>query len=381
MKSPAQQPSHAHEAILTQLDVDRLLADPSANSRTAVLERVSECYNANAFKPRERDIAEQIFRLLMKDAVMTVREILSQRIQNNPSIPRDIVLHIAKDTDSVALPVLTNSKVFSDADLVAIIESSKELSKLLAITRRDTISPRVSDALVDTSYPNVVSSLLANKTAEISPQAFDKIVDDFRNEPTVITSMLHRQSLPLAVIERVINEASAAVASQFKEKYHLSEQQLKPDTLSTREDVLFHLLSTHISEAELQALVKQMHSEGRLTFSLVMTALCRGQLAFFTAAMARMVGVSSENAKTLLADKGNLGFRALYERACFPEAMCEAARLIFIAARQLEHSESIPGSRQYANHLAEQVLNAVGDENIEYMPYFMALIRQNIQPH
>jgi len=92
--------------ILTASDVERLLKDDSADSRVSVLEKVSKHYNADNFGERERDIAEQIFRLLMKDTVVRVRETLSERIRENPNIPRDIVFHMANDVDSVALPVL-----------------------------------------------------------------------------------------------------------------------------------------------------------------------------------------------------------------------------------------------------------------------------------
>ena len=76
------------------------------------------------FAGREREIAEQIFRLLVKDTALAVREALAARIKNNPEIPRDIVLHMAADVEQVAVPVLEASAVFSDADLVRALMGS-----------------------------------------------------------------------------------------------------------------------------------------------------------------------------------------------------------------------------------------------------------------
>ena len=99
--------------ILTPMDVERLLNDDSPDSRTDILEKISTNYNNEQFRGRERDIAEQIFRLLMKDVALRVRETLADRIKDNVAIPRDIVLHLAHDVESVASPVLVNSKVLS----------------------------------------------------------------------------------------------------------------------------------------------------------------------------------------------------------------------------------------------------------------------------
>lgn len=367
--------------ILTPNDVERLLTDPSEDSRIGVLDKVAVHYNRAAFGEREHEIAEQIFRLLMKDAVIRVRETLTKSIKDNATIPRDIVLHMAHDVDSVSLPLLADSKVFSDADLVSIVEASRDISKLLTISKRDGVTARVSDALVETHYPEVVSTLLANASAQIGSRAFDKIIDDFRGEPSVMEAMVERHHLPLSVVERLVNEASSAVAEQLKHKYQLTDEQLNKDTGTARDDVLVKLLSRDVPDAEIEMLVAQMASDGRLTPSLVMTALCRGQLTFFAAAMGRFAGIPLASAKRLVTDKGDLGFRGIYTKSELPDTMFDAVRLLLRAVMELEGDEAIPGSMLYANGLVERVLALAGQQNIEYLPYFLALIRQNIQRH
>ncbi len=374
------QPSYA-EMILTHQDVERLLADDAPDSRIAVLDRISKHYSTNAFNLREREIAEQIFRLLMKDAIVTVREMLAQRIQHDPSIPHDIALHLAQDMESVAVPVLMHSEVLSDADLVTLVQSSEELTKLLAVSRRQRLSSTVSDVLVDSNITQVISSVLENEGAEISHQAFKKIVDDYHREPEIMQHLVNREALPLIVVERVMSLASDVVVGQLKKKYQLSGTQLQENTTALREDVLLYLVSNAVPEAEMQALVAKLHVDNKLTPSLMMTALCRGLLLFFTIAMAHLAGISTDAAKKLVADKGGLGFQRFYEKARMPESMRLAAQLVLRAVQKLDGGEAIPGSMLYASHLAEQVLSDVGDDNIPYLPHFMALIRQTIQPH
>lgn len=374
-------PAAGMAVILTPGDVERLLHDDSPDSRVEVLEKVSSNYNQDSFAEREREIAEQIFRLLMKDATLQVREILSSRIKENPNVPRDIVLHMAHDVDSVSLPVIAASEVLSDADLVNIVDATRDVGKLMAISQRPNVSTRVSDALVETHYPQVVSSLLGNDSAKISDRALESIIDDFRGDPAVIEAMVERKSLPITLVERLISQASDAVAGELKSRYKLSDEQLRGDKDGTRDDMMLRMLRHDLDESQVIDLVQQMAASDRLNHSLVMTALCRGQLAFFTAAMAHYAGIAYANAVRLIGDKGEHGFKGIYAKSGLPDTMFEAIRLILLVVKDLDDGEALPGSLLYANRLVERILSQAGGRDIEYLPYFIALIRQNIHRH
>lgn len=374
-------PENPHSSpapVLSQADVARLLTDDSPASRADILEKVAACYNGNQFATREREVAEQIFRLLMRDVALRVRETLAERIKANQAIPRDIVLHLANDVHTVATPVLEASSVLSDADLVRIIEASRDMAKLVAITKRGTVSPRVSDALVETTYSEVVTSLLSNQGAKLTDRALAKIMDDFKGDMQVTELLVHQRQLPITIVERLVNQVSDAMAAELTEKYKLSDHHIRQDATNVREDFMLRLLHGDLPLAEIETLVAQMDSEQRLTPSLVMTALCRGQLAFFTIALARLARVSVASATRLVSDRGAHGFVAIYEKSGLPPSMFEAIRLLLRAVQDLQGDRSIPGSMLYANRLVERVVNSAGDRPIEYLPYFIALIRQNV---
>ena len=377
---PSTSPAQA-ATILTASDVERLLKDDSPDSRVSVLEKVSRHYNTDSFGERERDIAEQIFRLLMKDTAVRVRETLAERIKENPVIPRDIVWHMANDVDSVALPVLAATSVLSDADFVKIIEATRDMDKLTTISQRENVSERVSDALIETKYPDVITSLLGNETATITERALSKAIDELRHEPGVMAAMAARGNLPMTLVERLVSDASDAVAAQLKEKYQLSNEQIDTDSAASRDDIMLRMLKHDLPDDELMALVRQMAATDRLTSSLVMTSLCRGQLSFFTAALAHSARVSLANARKLVADKGDFGFRGLFEKSGLPESMFQAVRTILGVVKDMEGGDALPGSLIYANQLVRNVLQAADGREVEYLPYFIALIRQNIARH
>ena len=68
-------------------------------------------------------------------------------------------------------------------------------------------------------------------------------------------------------------------------------------------------------------MVMQMHSNGRLTPSLILRALCTGDIAFFEASMAARSNLPLQNAQILIHEPSRQGLAALYRKAEMPEAL------------------------------------------------------------
>lgn len=372
-------PVHSNDSMmLSAEDVERLLRDDSPESRGSILEKVAVQYNAKRLTQSEQEIAEHIFRLLMRDLSTRVRETLAEHVKDNENIPRDIVLHLAQDVEPVAIPVLEVSKVLSDADLVSIVEASHDIGKLLAISQRENVSVRVSDALVETNYTQVLTSLLGNKGAEISAQGLNKIAAECADQGGVMQALIDHPNLPVTVVERVISKASNAVAAQLKEKYKLDDSQVGAGSAKVRDEYMMRLIEGELSEQEIASLVEQMDADGTLNPSILMTALCRGQLSFFTIALATIAKISVTSAHKLLSDRGSHGFDGLYRKSGLPDSMINAVRLVLRAVQDLQGNDAVPGSMLYANRLVERIVETAGEQNIENLPYFIAIIRRNV---
>jgi len=362
--------------VLTQSDVESLLRNDSASSRVNVLEKVAGHYNSSELHDRELMVAEQIFRLLMKDAEMFVRTALAERLKDNPTVPRDIIVHLASDHPDAAAPVLSYSQVLSDADLIQIIESTRELGKLQSIARRPKVSSRVSGALIETSYPQVISELLANTKAEITATMLEQVAKEFGNDEPVMVAMAGRGGLPAPLVDRLMKQANATVTKELKKRYGDAAKLVEKESSAVQEDTLMHLLERRVNEVEIEALVHQMYEEERLNASLIMTALCRGHLDFVRAAIARLASIPTHNATKLLADRGQLGVRAIYTRTQMPESIYGAVSLLLHVAHDLEEAGIKPGTQAYANAAVERLMYHPQAKDVENLPYIMALIRQ-----
>jgi uncharacterized protein (DUF2336 family) len=366
--------SGSDAVYLTEDDVGRLLHEDSADARINVLDKISVHYANRAFNPREFEYAEQIFRLLMKDAELRVRQRLAEQVKDNPDVPRDVILHLAEDVEYVAIPVLKASDVLSDADLIRIIETSREISKLVAITARNRVSSRLSQALVDTNYPNVITSLLQNERADISEKTFGQIIQNFLHDDNVAEAMVERARLPVSVAEKLIQHVSGTLAGILQERFGLEAEKFERQT---REHVTLDFVSRRTPDEEIEQMIDHMIAEARLTPSIILSSLCRGQLRFFETALARMARIPVHNAQKLVHDKGNLGFHALYMKTSMPESMFDAVRILLQVVISLDGERPHLSASNYANKTVQQLLERTRDMDIENIPYIIALIRQS----
>ena len=103
---------------LTQDDVARLLTDPSAQTRAETAAKIAQDFGADRLTPEEREMAQEIFRIMAKDAEVRVREALSFNLKENSAIPHEVAKAFAQDVDLVALPILQFSEVLTDEDLI-----------------------------------------------------------------------------------------------------------------------------------------------------------------------------------------------------------------------------------------------------------------------
>jgi uncharacterized protein (DUF2336 family) len=365
---------------LSQEDVKRLLSEPSSESRVEIAQKIAAGHSAGAFQQTELLVAEQIFRMLLRDTETRVRAALAEGLKNDASAPKDIVIALASDTEEVALPVLENSEVLDDEDLIDIIRSHEEITKHIAIANRKGVSNMVSAALVETENKDVVSHLVKNETASISERSLKKIMADHSESEDVVKNLVQRANLPVTVVESLLNIVSDSVAAELKNKYTGVSEKLEQEAKRAREQMTLKLLDTTTDPDEVEALVAQLHESNRLSPSIILTGLCRGNFAFFESSLAKVAGIPVANAQKLINDKGDLGFKSLYKKAGLPDSMFEPCRLVLAVMHEMhQQGELRPGNINFANRVVEKLFIKANGRDIENMAYIIALIRQNFR--
>jgi uncharacterized protein (DUF2336 family) len=368
--------SHSGFALSND-DVLRLLEDRSPETLVEVTGKIAGAYSRAPMNPRESEAAEQIFRLLLRDTEISVRAGLSEHVKASKHLPRDIVMTLARDVEQVALPVLQHSEALTESDLIELVNATETPARHLAIARRDHVPAGVSSTLVTRGNEEVAETLVDNAGADMTEDTMSRIVERFPENKPMMSALVSRPLLPATVAEKLIAHVSDSLAKTLKDKHHLADHDIEQEVERTREGETLKLLRNMRDAAEIDRLVAQLIGFHRLTPSIILSALCQGNFLFFETALARLSHIAVSNAHALITDKGDLGFRALYNKSGLPEAMFPAVRTLLQSVRQLESEGERPGqSSRYANRLAERILHAAETSPVENLSYILALVRR-----
>jgi uncharacterized protein (DUF2336 family) len=372
--------NNANEHItLTEEEVQRLIEDKSSDSRADISGRIASSYSNAILNEDERQIAEQIFRLLVRDTEVKVRATLAQNLKESTLIPRDIIMSMVNDVNEVSLPVLEYSQVLSDSDLLDVLHSSQETSRYLAVSRRSNVSEVVSGTLVNKGNEEVVGSLLNNKSAFISDDVFSHIIDNYKENTSLMESMTNRARLPISAVEKLVNVVSSNISDSLKQKYKLPDESIQKEVEKSRESETLNLVRSARSHDDVGSLINHLKDSDRLTPSMILSALCQGNFDFFESSLALLSNIKVENARKLIADRGELGFRAIYNKSGLPDAMFPAVKLLLKIVRELDAEGEQSGTSYYSNRIVERILQYSEDSPVENLSYIIALVRRVAQ--
>lgn len=353
--------------LLTPEDVARLLADPSARGRAETAVKVAEAFGSGALAPRERQIAADIFRAMVRDVEQRVRETLALHVKDLPALPRDVALALARDVAAVSAPVLEFSEVLTDQDLRQII-GARDPVKQIAIARRRTVSSSVADALVDAGTEDAVATLVANEGAEISEGAMHRAVDRFGESERVHGPMVRRGKLPLTVAERLVALISDKLRDHLVTHHALSPATAADLVFEARERATVSLLDDGAVGGDIVQFVHHLKHNGRLTDSLILRAVCMGDIRFLEASLAELTGLPLHSAQLLVHDEGQLGFASLYDQSGLPKRLYPAFQVAVDMTQETDYDGGPNDRARFGQRMLARVLTQVVEIGAQMAP-------------
>ena len=354
---------------LSPADVAKLLNDPSVQTRRETAGKVAR-QMGDLLNDKERKLAEDIVRVFLRDAAATVRAALSENLKNNPNVPHDLAITLARDVSEVSVPMIQFSEVLSDADLMAIVRESGT-DQQVAVASRATVSEALSQALAETGKESVVATLVGNEGAKISETTLAKVVDEFGDNAKVATGMVHRPRLPIAIAERLVNRVSGHLRDELVARQSLPDAISSDLILQARERATMSLLAPDSERVEVEQLVAQLHENGRLTPSIILRAVCMGDIRFFEAALAKIADIPLENAWKLISDPSGRGLDSLLRKCRIPNGLFRVFRAAVDVAGETNYDGGPNDRERYRARVIERILTTCEDgfdsDNLEYL--------------
>ncbi|PCI51207.1 MAG: hypothetical protein COB49_02445 [Alphaproteobacteria bacterium] len=356
---------------LTSSDIQSLLTNPTAENRAEAAIKVSNKFNTGKLSDSERKIAEDIFKIMVKDAEVRVRTALSESLKNNPDVPHDVAVSLANDVVGVAGPMLEFSEVLTDDDLMEIVKS-KGAEGQIAIARRESLSADLTDAIVENSdNEEVIATLVSNEGATLQEETMGKVMDKFGEAEAVSDSLANRGQLPISVAERLVSLVSEKVRDHLVTHHEMTPDMVMDLFLSARERATVSLLGDNADVMDVRKLVEQLHDHGRLTETLIFRAICMGDVVFFEAALAKLCGIPVSNAYKLIHDRGDMGLTAIYRECNLSPQMLPIVLSALDVAKDMETSASEDRDRFQQRMLERMLTNCEDDFDPENLDYFI----------
>jgi len=347
----------------TAIEGGQLLSDDIANLirhhdeivRAQSAQKICRTYRDISLSDDERRLAQRLLQIMANDAAEMVRRALAVTLKNSPDLPHELAVKLANDIDNIAVPVLANSPVFTDEDLLEILKS-KAAAKVTAVAKRPSVSDHVVRAIIRYGDSHSVAELAANDGAVISERAAHEVINLYHDDDLIKASLISRRDLPARVTEKLIALVSDDVGLRLQARHALSLDVAVDLATRSQERATVDLIDQSWKAKDLSRLIDVIHEKGRLTIGLILRAACSGQMRFTEYALAKRAGLSRGKAILMLHDNGPFGLKALCSRANLTPSAYSLLKATIAIFRDIENSGRNYTNAQFRRQMLERVL-------------------------
>jgi len=193
-----------------------LAKENTDEGRRNLLREVTDLFmdNVDDINPLESQYFGDIMGTVSNDLEVAVRKQLAEELADVELAPSELIKKLAHDEIEVARPVLLNSPVLTDGDLVDVIESRGQ-GHMMAISVRPTLSETVTDSLVELGDDEVLASVVSNEGALISEQSMTTVVDRAKQNENLQDPLINHRNLPPELVESIVAHVSENLRNQL----------------------------------------------------------------------------------------------------------------------------------------------------------------------
>jgi uncharacterized protein (DUF2336 family) len=302
-------PAHNPRSASLLDDLEETLAHGTIARRVEALQRVTDLFVTRAPEYSEELVAvfDDVYEYLTREIETSAKAILAQRLAPVPNAPPKTIRRLAFDESiMVAGPVLTLSPRLSDADLVDnVLTRGRE--HMLAISRRATLSPIVTDALVEHGDNDVVHSTVSNPGANFSEMGFNRLVERAGGDDRLTTCICRRDDIPrqhyLALLARASNEVRARLEAlnprAGRDVAAAVEQAASAQQAASA--------AASIAAVDAHQRVEILHRKGELDEKRLLEFIDAGEFEAVSASLARMIDLPPDVTEKMLIEQRSEG--------------------------------------------------------------------------
>lgn len=253
-----------------------------------------------------------IFLNLVSTAEREIRKALSERLADAAWAPYALVNVLALDEIEIARPIIAQSPVLKDEDLVRVMAMAT-IEHQIEVAARPCIGESVIEEILKKGDPAVMTALAGNDTADISPAAMQQLIGHAKDvaglrsplvrHPRLTTEMAERlyvwvgQSLRSAIVSRFRVDADA-LDREIAKAVHSAQS---PAQVPAAPQASSGLTNADVDRRDMEKrLVAKLNASGQLRAGYLIKSLRDQRLSLFCAALAELIRVPVETIETVI---------------------------------------------------------------------------------
>jgi len=344
-----------------------------ASERAEATSALARAFLYSELSPDDLAAAEGAMLMLLDDPSPLVRRALADALAASPNAPPAIVIALAADQPQIAAPVYALSPLFVDADLVDAVATG-EAAVQAAIANRAALPCSVAAAIAEVGTAEACLLLVENSSAEIVPLSVDRIVERFGQLAAIREALLLRDDVSAATRQTLVSKLSETLAGFVAGRAWLDPDRAQRIAREACERATV-TIAAETPQGELGPLIRHLCATGQLTAGLILRALLSGNIALFEEALAELTDMPVARVSGLVHDRGNVGLRALFEKARLPASTYPAFKEAIEAMRE-GFSDQPGGAAQLKRRMIERVLTRCEDADLGELAPLLTLLRR-----
>lgn len=300
-------------------ELEGAFASGSAEKQVDILRRVTDLFLAGAgtYSDDQTQLFDGVLYRLAERIETKARAELARRLAPIDMAPPATVRRLAYDESiEVAAPILTQSRL-AEADLLAIARLNGQ-GRLLAISKRASISENVSDVLVARGNREVVLSVSRNAGARFSDAGYGKLVSRSIDDEELATSVGLRKDIPREHFYVLISKASEMVFEKLvaANPAAVADVQEIVTGIAVQEIAVAPTAQARLNHREAEAKFENLRRSGRPADAIVHELAATGRFEETIAALATLGGVPHALVGAIMQDRmGDNDFLLLLAKA------------------------------------------------------------------
>jgi uncharacterized protein (DUF2336 family) len=167
-----------------------------------------------------------VLEALALDTAAKVRARLADSIKDVDNAPPEVITGVievlARDPAiEVAGPVLQHSTLLSDEVLVDIIQAPGNSGSVSAISRRQGVSTKVTDAIATSGDDAAIAVLLSNDSAQIREETLDRLIEEAPSKESWHAPLVARPKLAARQVGKLSEFVASALVEQLSKRSDL----------------------------------------------------------------------------------------------------------------------------------------------------------------